>query len=345
MKREKIAFIITKSEIGGAQTWVYELKKTLDDNYDIYLIVSETGWLSKKFPNQNIKIIPEIGKLTSITASIKIAKYLKQKSINIVFSNSANAGIHSRISKLFYNHKHIYVSHGWSCIYNGGKLKSLFCFIERALSFLSNSILCVSNKDSESALKIIKIKPQKIRVIRNCITPLEKKNSINKRKKFLFVGRLTHPKRPDLFLDAARKTPNSDFYIVGDGPEKNRLEAQYSTLDNVFFLGEINNFNDYLNYDIFILSSDSEGLPMSALEAASAGLPIILSNVGGCNELIITENNNSNGFTFNNTVQDLEKKINSLLTNYEYYYSYANKVSSQFDIANAKDKYLNIIKE
>lgn len=42
MKREKIAFIITKSEIGGAQTWVYELKKTLDDNYDIYLIVSET---------------------------------------------------------------------------------------------------------------------------------------------------------------------------------------------------------------------------------------------------------------------------------------------------------------
>lgn len=75
----------------------------------------------------------------------------------------------------------------------------------------------------------------------------------------------------------------------------------------MFFLGEINNFNDYLNYDIFILSSDSEGLPMSALEAASAGLPIILSNVGGCNELIITENNNSNGFTFNNTVQDLEK--------------------------------------
>ncbi|NMT49661.1 glycosyltransferase [Providencia stuartii] len=343
--KEKIAFVITKAEVGGAQTWVNQLKKILEDQFIIYLIVSDHGWLQEQFDSDKVKIIPQMGIILSISSSIKIAKFLKKESIKVVISNSANAGIHSRLSKIFYNHKNIYVSHGWPCIYNGGRFKRIYCFIEKMLSIITDSVLCVSNNDKKNALDIIKINPNKIVTIRNSVIPLKSKENINLRKKFIFVGRLTHPKRPDLFLEAAKKNPSSDFYIIGDGPHKNTLQQSYSYLKNVFFLGEIKNFTDYLSYDVFILSSDSEGLPMSALEAASAGLPMILSDVGGCHELINSEKGNLNGFIFNNSIDDLDEKIKLIICNYQYYYSNAQNIKKFFDIRNSREKYVTLIKE
>ncbi|MCW0135793.1 hypothetical protein OIU92_00875 [Escherichia coli] len=47
-------------------------------------------------------------------------------------------------------------------------------------------------------------------------------------------------------------------------------------------MGEVNNFYNYHEYDLFSLISDSEGLPMSGLEAHTAAIPLLLSDVGGC---------------------------------------------------------------
>lgn len=66
----------------------------------------------------------------SIKASIKISNYLKKIGANVTISNSANAGLHSRIANLFYKNRCIYVSHGWSCIYNGGRFKFIFAILK-----------------------------------------------------------------------------------------------------------------------------------------------------------------------------------------------------------------------
>ncbi|WGO83648.1 glycosyltransferase [Arsenophonus apicola] len=343
--KKKIVFVVTKSGIGGAQTWIYELKKIIQPYYDIYLIVSEHGWLTDKFDKNKVKIIPDIIKFFSFKASYKIAKYLKTISADVIISNSANAGVHARLSKLLYNHKHIYVSHGWSCIYNGGKFKKLFCFIEKTFSSITDCILCVSNRDSNNAINIIGIDEKKISIIRNSISPLTCKVTKNKRKKIIFLGRLVHPKRPDLFIHASKYFPDADFYLVGDGPQKYLFEGKENKRNNLFFLGEIKNFNSFHEYDIFILCSDSEGLPMSALEAASAGLPLLLSNVGGCAELIFSKDGISNGLLFENTLDSLNCAIKNMLDDYDIFLHKAQSLRAEFDIANVLDSYIKIIEE
>ncbi|MER1860411.1 glycosyltransferase [Proteus mirabilis] len=334
--KKKIVFIITKSEVGGAQTWVHEMYKLLNDEYDIYLIISDKGWLTSKFPEDKVKVIPEIKKMFSIKASIKISNYLKKIGANVTISNSANAGLHSRIANLFYKNRCIYVSHGWSCIYNGGRFKFIFCYIERLLSYLTDSILCVSQKDFDNAKNIIGIPSKKLKVIKNGTSPKPIKSNINLTKKFLFVGRLAYPKRPNLFIEASRKFPQHNFYLVGDGP----LSKNYSniTQKNLFFLGEIKNFISFNDYDVFVLSSDSEGLPMSAIEAGSAGVPLLLSNVGGCSELI-----HNNGIIFENNIDSLLNAIQKILNNYHYYYQNSSSYKSIFHINTSKQHYMNLI--
>ncbi|MBF0692611.1 glycosyltransferase [Providencia manganoxydans] len=341
---KKIAIVITKSEIGGAQTWVLELYNILKSTFDVYLITSEKGWLTSHFPIENTFILPELVSTKKPSCIFKISRILKKNSIDTVISNSANAGLYARLAKLLKPHNHIYVSHGWSCIYNGGRFKNIFCWIEKSLSLMSNTILCVSEQDKKNAINIIGISENKISVIKNRISPLRRKEKVNSRLKALFVGRMVHPKRADLFIEAAKKTPSVDFYLVGDGPLLENLKSQHSDKhENIFFLGEINNFDAYYDFDIFVLCSDSEGLPMSAIEAGSAGLPLILSNVGGCSELIYPSDNKSNGLLVNNDVDSLLKALTKISENYLAYYDCAQNTRHQFNIESVAHEYIKLV--
>ncbi|MDX7986407.1 glycosyltransferase family 4 protein [Xenorhabdus sp. 12] len=341
---KKIVFIITKSEVGGAQMWVYEIKKMLEKEYEFYLITSDYGWLTDKFEEKNVFIIPNIAKLYKPFTFISIAKILRKLSADTVISSSANAGIYARLSKLLYSHKSIYVSHGWSCIYNGGKFKKIFCFVEKYLSYMTDKILCVSKSDVDKAIDTIRIKPNKITKITNSIFPKSLKENINEIKRIIFVGRLTYPKRPELIINVASKIPNITLYIVGDGDYLFSLKQQYKNSENIFFTGEIADFDDYKNFDIFVLCSDSEGLPMSAIEAGSAGLPLLLSNVGGCHELIFDQET-PNGILFENNQESLEYSLHKILDNYNLFFDSAQNKKHLFDISNNKDAYINFFEK
>lgn len=78
--------------------------------------------------------------------------------------------------------------------------------------------------------------------------------------------------------------------IAGDGPERTRLETLATDLgisDSIRFLGTISDTASFYRIlDVFVLSSVSEGLPMSLLEAMAAGLPIVATEVGGIPEAL-----------------------------------------------------------
>lgn len=78
--------------------------------------------------------------------------------------------------------------------------------------------------------------------------------------------------------------------MVGDGELKQNIEyriKKYNIDDKVVLVGNVSNVNYYLsNADIFVLSSDYEGLPLSILEAMASGLPIISTNVGGVADIV-----------------------------------------------------------
>ncbi len=108
------------------------------------------------------------------------------------------------------------------------------------------------------------------------------------------VGRLSNEKGFDLLIEAFRQVRASgikaQLTIVGEGRERKNLEAQIheSGLDGCVSLpGFKDNIKEYLDeVDIFVLSSLTEGAPISVLEALRSRTPVIATNVGGVPEIL-----------------------------------------------------------
>lgn len=108
------------------------------------------------------------------------------------------------------------------------------------------------------------------------------------------VGRLEPVKRLDIFLRAAAalaaQCPDARFVIAGEGREEARLKALAGELgieSQVLFLGHRDDIYDVLRaFDILVLSSDREGLPMVLLEALCLGVVVVARGVGGIPEVI-----------------------------------------------------------
>ncbi|MDP4105443.1 MAG: glycosyltransferase family 4 protein [Bacillota bacterium] len=130
--------------------------------------------------------------------------------------------------------------------------------------------------------------------------------SFGKRKKkdpftISMVGTLIEAKRQDLAISACAMLIQMGYeiqlQILGEKPPwhnndyKNSLHNlidQYGISNSVFFLGWVENpFNTLSQSDVFILPSDTEGMPLSIIEAMAIGLPCIATNVGGVPELIM----------------------------------------------------------
>jgi glycosyltransferase involved in cell wall biosynthesis len=151
------------------------------------------------------------------------------------------------------------------------------------------------------------VPPDKLRVIHNGIDASlyvsspqqrqvwrEKWNIPQDALVFGSAGRLTSVKRYDLALDAfaqlAHKNDHVYFVLAGDGELLQPLTQQAEALqiaDRVRFLGYQSEIAGFLNMlDVFVLSSDSEGLPNVLLEAAAMDLPAISTAVGGVPALL-----------------------------------------------------------
>jgi glycosyltransferase involved in cell wall biosynthesis len=110
----------------------------------------------------------------------------------------------------------------------------------------------------------------------------------------VYVGRLEPVKNHALLLNAFRAAlwsmPDLRLWMVGDGSERKTLESlarELGIAGQVTFWGQQLDVAPFFSAaDIFIMSSKSEGLPMSLLQAFSLGLPVIVTDVGGMAEVV-----------------------------------------------------------
>ena len=99
------------------------------------------------------------------------------------------------------------------------------------------------------------------------------------------VGRFVREKNYSLFLRAVARIADADLVFVGDGPLRDELERQAGA--RVRFLGKRANVAKLLaGFDVFVLSSSTEGMSIALLEAMAASCPIVVAAVGGNTELI-----------------------------------------------------------
>lgn len=133
------------------------------------------------------------------------------------------------------------------------------------------------------------------------------------RKDIVFVGRVSEEKGVDLLLKAweqIKAYDNNNLIIIGDGPEKEKLEKQYN-LQNVKWLGwqDRNNVLKIVSHSkYFIMTSKCyEGFPMVILEAMSKSVPVIVPNHAGFPEIVKEV---YSGFLFTpNDVQSIKSTI------------------------------------
>lgn len=157
-------------------------------------------------------------------------------------------------------------------------------------------------------------------VIRNPVIFKEQTNTDLKipYKYIISVGRLAKQKNYEMLIKAfsdVKKKINcpEKLLILGDGPEKEKLQAIIDGLDitaDVLLVGRKNNVIDYLrNAEAFVMSSNYEGLPNALIEAMGAHLPVISTDffTGAASELI----DDSNGFLV--PVGDKEKMITAII--------------------------------
>ncbi|MEO5590461.1 MAG: glycosyltransferase [Gemmatimonadaceae bacterium] len=105
------------------------------------------------------------------------------------------------------------------------------------------------------------------------------------------AARIASQKRIDRLLRAVQLVPDATCIVAGDGPARQEIEATVAALDlggRVHLLGNCDDTADVLRaLDVYVVSSDKEGLSNSMLEAMTAGLPIISTDVSGAEDALI----------------------------------------------------------
>jgi glycosyltransferase involved in cell wall biosynthesis len=106
-----------------------------------------------------------------------------------------------------------------------------------------------------------------------------------------WVGRVSREKGVDVFIDALSSITDRVIHaaILGDGPERGIEAARAESIapGRFLWLGAVPDAARYFAaFDLFVMSSRAEGLPMVLLEAMAAGTPIVTTNVGGIPDLL-----------------------------------------------------------
>lgn len=318
----KILYCITRSNWGGAQAHLFDLisnQKKIGN--EIILIVGEDGELAQRVKALgNIKIIT----LKSLQRNINLAKDInciftlreifKQANPDIIHLHSSKAGALGRLAARGINAKVIYTAHGWAFTEGvSDKKRFVYIFIEKFLAKYTDWIICVSKYDYNLALKSRVIKKEKSSVIYNGSSRIKYNNKVGKRIRIVMTARFDVPKRQDLLIQAVKELDKEKYelILVGEGKSLKSNKNLAHKNSNVIFLGFRNDVLDILKEsDIFVLISDYEGLPISIIEAMSASMAIVASNVGGIPELI---SNGSNGYLVSSNVREIQNTLELLI--------------------------------
>ena len=173
----------------------------------------------------------------------------------------------------------------------------------RLIASRANAMIAVSSADARRMIAVERIPERKIRIIPNGISqPVVDDPGALRRELGLaadvpvvgMVASLRPEKRVDLLLDAVQLVAATGrachVAIVGDGPLARELEGHARTLglaDRVSFLGYRSDACDLAAaFDIAVLTSDREGMPLSLLEYMALGLAIVATAVGGVPDVV-----------------------------------------------------------
>ncbi|MBO5889906.1 MAG: glycosyltransferase [Alistipes sp.] len=310
----KILQVITRSELGGAQTVVVQLANRLSDKHEVVLVAGEGDGKMWEMVSPRVTCVRSrylqraLSPLQDIRAAMELRRIYRRHKPDIVHLHSSKAGTLGRL--VFPTKKVVYTVHGFDSIRLAFRK---FLPVERILQRACGAIVGVSNYD-EKNLRSEGITRNVTTVYNGISKPdcgaVERLNIFGRyAKSVLCIARMQPPKDPMLFIETARLLPQYGFIWIGN---QESVEHLGDIPSNCHFLGNMVNAGAYCaQADLFMLPSNYEGLPMVIIEAMSCGKPVVASDVGGVSEIV---RNDVNGYTLPNMAELFAERIEAILS-------------------------------
>jgi glycosyltransferase involved in cell wall biosynthesis len=308
----KVLFLITRAELGGAQTHVVDLLRGLRSEMDLEVGTGERGYLTETAGQLGIPchIVPDLVQpmrpwqdLRALRNCVRLIRGVRP---DIVHTHTSKAGVIGRLAARLAGVPAIFTAHTW-CFAEGTswKWKAIGIPLERLAARCSARILTVSDSNRELALRHRIAGAAKFATVHNGIEDSPRRLGMEEplptghgsewrtaaAPRIIMVARFSPQKAQALLLDAVRDIEAPfELLFVGDGPDRSALEqraAEMGLQHRVKFLGQRLDIPELLaSSDIFALATNWEGFPIGILEAMRAGLPVVASNVNGVGEAV-----------------------------------------------------------
>jgi glycosyltransferase involved in cell wall biosynthesis len=302
MARPRILLLVTLAETGGAQRYVASLLPALAQEFDVAVAAHGDGFLCAASRSAGVRYVPlrhvrrPLDPLQDLLGLVELFRLFRRERPVVVHANSSKAGILGRLAAVAARVPvRLFTVHGWAFKAHGGIAARSYLWADRLMSPLTTMTVCVAESERRAGLRARTCRAGRTVVIHNGVElerPRRPPGPAGAPVTLVSVGRLRPPKDFTTLVRAvAALDPGSArLRIAGDGPDRTAVATEVARLglDGVVeLLGTRGDVDELLaGADLFVLSSDSEGFPMSVLEAMATGLPVVASAVGGVPELV-----------------------------------------------------------
>lgn len=367
MTRKKILFVITKSNFGGAQRYVFELATGLPkDQFEVSVAFGGDGLLKEKLEQAGIKTYQiksferDISIKKEFQSMFELARIIKEIRPDVIHLNSSKAGgTGAFVARILGVPKIIFTAHGWAFLEERSFLwRSIVWFLSYVTVVLVHKVILVSENDLRRTRMPFVMR--KCSVIHTAIPQINflprtearymlfshDEQILHSHDLWLVtIAELTQNKNIKTALEAV-KAHNAEndikiFYIViGEGELRDELQAfiKDAHLETyVKLVGYVPEARNLLSaFDVFLLPSRKEGMPYAILEAGACGIPVIASNVGGIPEII---EDHVSGILINpksasSITRALGELHNNEMLRHSLTYMLQKKVAEQFSLKN-----------
>lgn len=308
---QRLLYVITKSNWGGAQRYVYDLATAAKaSGYDVAVALGGDGELARRLTDAGVPVHRIGGLSRDVRAANEwrafreLLALMRRMRPDTVHLNSSKAGIAALAARLAGVRNIVFTVHGWAWNEDRPFFQKLAITAAYWVTlFLCHRVIAVSEEARRQARRLPFVHA-KCRVIHNGIREGTFLSRTEARTKLLpessrsfWIGTIAelHPvKGLDKLLIAfehvAPDFPDSELVIIGGGEERAKLE-RLATIEGIggraHLVGHVENAAACLSaFDMFVLPSRSEGLAYVLLEAGLASLPVVASSVGGIPEVI-----------------------------------------------------------
>jgi glycosyltransferase involved in cell wall biosynthesis len=313
----KVMQIIARMNVGGPAVIVAELMRGLDKSAFEQILVTgycdenEADYLDTVAKDIKATRIAGLGRSVSLIADLKaffgLVSLIRKYKPDVIHTHTAKAGVLGRLASLLAGRGvvrvhtfHGHLLHG----YFSSALTKLVVLIEKFFAARTSVLIAIGSKVKEDLLAAGIGRADKYQIFfpglptPKAIAKSAAQSALGISSEVLyctFVGRLTQIKRPDRLLDVAaeckRRGIDLRFLVAGEGElfESSKQRAMKDQLNMTFFGWRSDIDQIFAASDIAILTSDNEGIPLTLIQAAQAGLPIVATNVGSISDIVINE--------------------------------------------------------